>query len=127
MTHDLTFVARTSAAMALVLACAACGGDQKPPSGGAVPASPPGGAAAPATPAATATPDTASALDIVEDAEGQTPTDEQAIVKPWTGDLDQMIERRYIRILCTFNRTNYFLDKAEQRGVTFEAGKAFEA
>lgn len=45
----------------------------------------------------------------------------------WNGDLDGMIERRYIRVLCTFNRTNYFLDKAEQRGITYEAGKLFEA
>jgi membrane-bound lytic murein transglycosylase MltF len=52
--------------------------------------------------------------------------DEQAVVNPWTGDLDGMIERRYVRILCTFNRTNYFLDKAEQKGLTYEAGKAFE-
>ena len=37
-----------------------------------------------------------------------------------------MVERRYVRILCAFNRTNYFLDKAEQRGLTYEAGKAFE-
>jgi membrane-bound lytic murein transglycosylase MltF len=38
-----------------------------------------------------------------------------------------MVERRYVRVLCTFNRTNYFLDKAEQRGVVYEGGKAFEA
>ena len=48
------------------------------------------------------------------------------MVKPWKGDLDGMVERRYIRILCTFNRTNYFLDKAEQKGLTYEGGKAFE-
>ena len=62
------------------------------------------------------------------DAEDQpiSESDEQQIVKPWTGDLDGMVERRYVRILCTFNRTNYFLDKAEQRGVTYEAGKTFE-
>ncbi len=56
------------------------------------------------------------------------PTDEeqQAMLKPWKGDLDGMVERRYIRVLCTFNRTNYFLNKAEQKGITYEAGKQFE-
>ena len=45
----------------------------------------------------------------------------------WTGDLDGMIERRYVRMLVTFSRTNYFLDRAEQRGITYEMGKLFEA
>lgn len=64
----------------------------------------------------------------VQAASDPAPTDEEeeAFVKPWTGDLDGMVERRYIRILCTFNRTNYFLDKAEQRGITYEAGKKFQ-
>ena len=53
--------------------------------------------------------------------------DEATMLRDWDGDLDGMVERRYIRVLCTFNRTNYFLDKAEQRGVTYEAGKLFEA
>jgi membrane-bound lytic murein transglycosylase MltF len=53
--------------------------------------------------------------------------DEATMLRDWNGDLDGMVERRYIRVLCTFNRTNYYLDKAEQRGVTYEAGKLFEA
>jgi membrane-bound lytic murein transglycosylase MltF len=53
--------------------------------------------------------------------------DEATMLHEWNGDLDGMVERRYIRVLCTFNRTNYFLDKAEQRGLTYEAGKLFEA
>jgi membrane-bound lytic murein transglycosylase MltF len=59
------------------------------------------------------------------------PIDEPAsdnpwMLQPWTGDLDGMVERRFVRILVTFNRTNYFLDKAEQRGLTYEAGQLFE-
>ena len=38
-----------------------------------------------------------------------------------------MVERRFIRVLVTFNKTNYFVDKAEQHGATYEAGKLFEA
>lgn len=56
------------------------------------------------------------------------PTDAavRAALAPWQGDLDGMIERRYIRMLVTFSKTNYFLDKAEQHGATYEAGKLFE-
>ena len=49
-----------------------------------------------------------------------------AALKPWNGDLDGMVERRFIRVLVTFNKTNYFVDKAEQHGATYEAGKLFE-
>jgi hypothetical protein len=33
------------------------------------------------------------------------------IVKPWTGDLDGMVERRMIRVLTTYSRTQYFVDR----------------
>jgi membrane-bound lytic murein transglycosylase MltF len=45
---------------------------------------------------------------------------------PFTGDLDQMITRRLIRVGVTFNRTFYFADQGVQRGVAYEMGKAFE-
>lgn len=32
------------------------------------------------------------------------------INKPWTGDLSGMVERRMIRVLTTFSRTQYFID-----------------
>ncbi len=50
----------------------------------------------------------------------------QHALAPWTGDLDGMVERRMIRILTVFSRTFYFLDKATQRGLTYEFGKTFE-
>ena len=34
----------------------------------------------------------------------------------WTGDLDGMIQRRLIRVATTYNRTNYFIDRGQQRG-----------
>ena len=46
--------------------------------------------------------------------------------RPRTGDLDGMVERRVIRVLVVPNRTNYFLDGAVQRGVTYEAMVEFE-
>jgi membrane-bound lytic murein transglycosylase MltF len=45
---------------------------------------------------------------------------------PFSGDLDQMIARRLIRVGVTFNRTFYFADHGVQRGVAYEMGKAFE-
>jgi membrane-bound lytic murein transglycosylase MltF len=46
--------------------------------------------------------------------------------QPWKGDLDQLGERRYIRALVAFNRTNYFIDHAEQRGMAYDALVEFE-
>ena len=46
--------------------------------------------------------------------------------EPFTGDLDQMIQRRLIRIGVTFNRTFYFLDKGVPRGLTYEYMRMFE-
>jgi membrane-bound lytic murein transglycosylase MltF len=42
------------------------------------------------------------------------------------GDLDQMLERRVIRALVVPNKTNYFLDGATQRGISYEALREFE-
>ena len=46
--------------------------------------------------------------------------------KPFTGDLDALMQRRSIRVAVTFNRTHYFIDKGQQRGLTYEALKLFE-
>jgi hypothetical protein len=40
----------------------------------------------------------------------------KSMLEPWHGDLDGMVERRYIRILTVANKTNYFFDKSRQRG-----------
>jgi membrane-bound lytic murein transglycosylase MltF len=47
-------------------------------------------------------------------------------IRTWTGDLDGMIKRRTIRVLVPYNRTNYFIDKGVQRGITYEAFRDFE-
>jgi membrane-bound lytic murein transglycosylase MltF len=46
--------------------------------------------------------------------------------KPFTGDYDQLVKRRAIRVAVTFNRTHYFIDKGRERGVTYESLKLFE-
>jgi ABC-type amino acid transport substrate-binding protein len=50
----------------------------------------------------------------------------ETLVGRWTGDFDGMLERHRIRVLTTFSKTFYFLDKARQRGFTYELMKAFE-
>ncbi|MCU0223506.1 MAG: transporter substrate-binding domain-containing protein [Acidobacteria bacterium] len=48
-------------------------------------------------------------------------------MKPWTGDLDAMIERRIIRILTVYSKNLYFVDKGVQRGISYEIGTLFVA
>lgn len=61
----------------------------------------------------------------------QTPQREQLtisieIAKPWSGDLDGMIERRVIRVLSVHSKTFYFVDRGVQRGLTYDAFRVFE-
>src|SRR3954469_14690206 len=124
MTRPTLLTALTLTAMIGI----ACG--RSAPSTGAAPpqSSPPSQTAAvPPHSAAATPPATAPADNVADDDPGAGTPDEATMLTAWNGDLDGMVERRYIRVLCTFNRTNYFLDKAEQRGVTYEAGRLFEA
>ena len=47
-------------------------------------------------------------------------------VSKWTGDLDGMIERDFIRVLTPYSRTHYFLDGGRERGLTAEGTQALE-
>jgi ABC-type amino acid transport substrate-binding protein len=51
---------------------------------------------------------------------------DRGIGKPWTGDLDGMVERRLVRMLVVPSRTFYFVDQGTQRGLSYDRGKAFE-
>jgi membrane-bound lytic murein transglycosylase MltF len=64
-------------------------------------------------------PDGASEDDLSDDLRA-------AVLAPFTGDLDQMVKRRLIRVGVTFNRTHYFIDKGQQRGVAYESIKSLE-
>lgn len=45
----------------------------------------------------------------------------------WSGDLDGMLQRRYIRVLVPYSKTLYFVDLGgAQRGISFEFMRAFE-
>ena len=46
--------------------------------------------------------------------------------KPFKGDFDELVKRRAIRVAVTFNRTHYFIDRGQERGITYESLKLFE-
>jgi len=52
--------------------------------------------------------------------------DTDLIAKPWTGDLDGMIERGVIRVLTAYSKTFYFVNKGAQHGVVYDAFRLFE-
>ncbi len=45
----------------------------------------------------------------------------------WTGDLDGMIRRRTIRVLVPYSNTYYFVDRAVQRGLSYDVTRVLEA
>jgi membrane-bound lytic murein transglycosylase MltF len=96
----------------LVAAITACSGQQE-----AAPV-----ATAVATPSAAdaAIPETVSPYDALPEAV------RLVMDKPFTGDFDTLVARRAIRVGVTFNRTHYFIDKGQERGLTYESLKLFE-
>ena len=49
------------------------------------------------------------------------------LAQPWTGDLDGMAKRRFVRFLVPYNKTLYMIDRERQMGLVAELGQAFEA
>ncbi len=99
------------------LAFAACGGSK--------PAAPAEQAPA-AAPAPAPAPEAEAPLPPSE-LETQLPQGVQdALLKPFTGDFDEMLKRRLIRIGVTYSRTFYFVDQGVQRGVAYDYGKLIE-
>ena len=45
---------------------------------------------------------------------------------PWTGDLDGMEERRVIRVLTVYGLGRYYVENAQEKGITYELFKMFE-
>ena len=46
--------------------------------------------------------------------------------KPWSGDFDELLQRRMIRVLVPYNRTLFFNDKGRERGLAAELVRDFE-
>jgi membrane-bound lytic murein transglycosylase MltF len=122
-----------SAAVLLLSALAACGGDGgRAPDATAPAAAPaPGGGPAPQTPSAASAPAAAAEVDeplpAVPSPYDALPEGARELLdRPFTGDLDEMVKRRVIRAGVTFNRTHYFIDRGEQRGAAYESLMNFE-
>ena len=49
-----------------------------------------------------------------------------ALNTTFTGDFDEMVKRRVIRVGTVYNRTHYFIDTGQQRGLAYEGFKRFE-
>ena len=96
----------------IVMAATACGRQQEPPP---APAPPPAPSAAEAP-----IPETPSPFAALPESA------RLMMDRPLTGDLDEMVARRMIRVAVTFNRTHYFIDKGQERGLTYDSLKSFE-
>jgi len=53
-------------------------------------------------------------------------TIDPASMKPWTGDLDGMLERRIIRVLTVNSKTFYFVDRGVPRGIVVDYFRVLE-
>ena len=114
--RSITAVILTLVATAII----ACGATEPAVPAGA-PAAAPSAAAAPATAADDAPiPPTASPFSSLP------PAVREAMDKPFKGDLKEMIARRLIRVGVTYNRTHYFVDQGQERGLAYESLKNFE-
>src|SRR5512140_3619675 len=124
MSHRSTLLPARLALFALLGAVlAGCGSGDKPPAGATpsaaatAPAAPLGdlpaaGGAAPAADATEAPPPLPSSLDVA--------------MEPHTGDLDEMLRRRQIRMLVAMDRTHFYFDRGTYRGITADAVAEFD-
>src|SRR5688572_8453568 len=39
----------------------------------------------------------------------------------WRGDLGGLVQRRYVRVLVSYNKTNFFYDGPQARGIAYES------
>jgi membrane-bound lytic murein transglycosylase MltF len=49
------------------------------------------------------------------------------VMRPWTGDLNGMAERRMVRVLTAHSKTQYFIDRGTPRGTAYDQGMLLEA
>jgi membrane-bound lytic murein transglycosylase MltF len=89
---------------------------------------PSSGPAAPSAPAASSGQASETAAPPSPPAyESALPEDLRVLVdRNFTGDFNEMVKRRIIRIGAPFNRTFYFIDNGVQRGLTYEYLSLFE-
>lgn len=73
-------------------------------------------------------PATALGAEVAQDADGLEPEDPilADALRPWTGDLDGMVERGMIRVAIPYGLVTYFVDGADQKGLTYDLVVALE-
>ena len=111
-------------ALLLTLTATACGDDAAQQESQAKAPSPAASGAEPASQqTATPTPEVLAAQKLLADLPE---LGDQPLHAPWTGDLDGMEERRVIRVLTVYAPGRYYLDEAQERGLTYEMFKQYE-
>ena len=60
------------------------------------------------------------------DAPAPAPVAAPAGLPVWNGDLPGMVENRVVRMLVVYSKTFYFIDKGQQRGITYDLGMELE-
>lgn len=50
----------------------------------------------------------------------------KAVNQKWTGDFEEMVRLKFIRILVPYSKTFYFIDQGAQKGASYELVKEFE-
>ena len=120
----------------MVLAATLCGCSRQPEAPASTTGSP---SQAPATPSSTAPGDAAAPSSLPTSTAADAPLPSTAspydglpegvartLDVPFTGDFDEMVKRRLIRVGTVFNRTHYFVDRGQERGLAYEGFKRFE-
>jgi membrane-bound lytic murein transglycosylase MltF len=103
---------KCTAAVLVVVGAIACSGQKEAP---------------PAAPAATSSTAETPILQTASPYDALPESVRNVMDEPFTGDFDALVARRAIRVAVTFNRTHYFIDKGQERGLTFESLKRFES
>lgn len=90
------------------------------------PAAPAPAVPATAAPPAARPPPPATSAAVADDTPPPLVHGELVENKPWRGDFDGMVKRRLIRMLVVPNRTDYYLDHGQPKGVTAEYARELE-
>jgi len=123
MTRSFTRLAVLCAILLNAVACSPSPSSQPAPA--STPAQPAAGGEA--KPALTAPPNDDQPIPATPSPYDALPAESRGLLeKPFTGDLNEMVKRRLIRAGVVFNRTQYFIDKGVQRGMSYESIKLFE-
>ncbi len=109
-------------ALLLTLTTTACGDDASQPETEAAAAAAPAAAPPPPQPDPVS-PEVLAAQELLA---GLPELGDQPFNENWTGDLDGMEERRRVRVLTVYSPGRYYIDEAQERGLTYEMFKQYE-